>query len=61
MLVLLYPEGWYSVTPELIAAHTARRCAGRVVVDAFCGVGGNTIQFAMTCDRGVRLFGPSRA
>ena len=48
-------EGWYSVTPEHIAKHTA----GRVnevfgennanVLDGFCGVGGNTIQFAKKC------------
>jgi trimethylguanosine synthase len=42
-------EGWYSVTPERIAYHIAQRCATDVVVDAFCGVGGNAIQFAMTC------------
>ncbi|XP_004580647.2 trimethylguanosine synthase [Ochotona princeps] len=44
-------EGWFSVTPEKIAEHIAGRvgqCSGcDVVVDAFCGVGGNTIQFAL--------------
>lgn len=64
-------EGWYSVTPEYIAAQIAERCQlhshssptssmlirqppGRcgVVVDAFCGVGGNAIQFAFTCEKG---------
>ncbi|KAI9343480.1 RNA cap guanine-N2 methyltransferase-domain-containing protein [Zopfochytrium polystomum] len=44
-------EGWYSVTPEKVAAHIAKRCAGRTVVDAFCGVGGNTIQFALQGSR----------
>lgn len=40
-------EGWFSVTPEVIAARQARRCAGAgVVIDAFAGVGGNAIQFA---------------
>lgn len=39
-------EGWFSVTPEAIARHQARRCAGMVVVDAFAGVGGNVVQFA---------------
>lgn len=42
---------WYSVTPEKIAAHIARRFRaalppGAAVVDAFCGAGGNAIQFA---------------
>ena len=37
-------EGWFSVTPEKIAAHTASRVSVPVLVDAFCGVGGNTIQ-----------------
>jgi trimethylguanosine synthase len=64
-------EGWYSVTPELIADHVARRVAdlaqhllahqqqqslplqmslparpeGIVIMDAFCGCGGNSIAF----------------
>jgi len=44
------PEGWYSVTPESIAMHIAERCRCDVIVDAFCGVGGNAIQFAFTCN-----------
>jgi len=48
----LFTEGWFSVTPEKIAEHIADRCRCDVVVDAFCGVGGNTIQFALTCERG---------
>eukprot|EP00743_Colponemidia_sp_Colp-15_P008595 GILK01009353.1.p1 GENE.GILK01009353.1~~GILK01009353.1.p1 ORF type:complete len:383 (-),score=58.48 GILK01009353.1:536-1663(-) len=43
-------EAWFSVTPESIAKHIAERCACQVVVDAFCGVGGNAIQFALTCE-----------
>eukprot|EP01100_Stratorugosa_tubuloviscum_P007819 TRINITY_DN321_c0_g1_i3.p1 TRINITY_DN321_c0_g1~~TRINITY_DN321_c0_g1_i3.p1 ORF type:complete len:104 (+),score=42.01 TRINITY_DN321_c0_g1_i3:405-716(+) len=41
-------EGWYSVTAEVIAKHIAQRSCDKtkIVVDAFCGVGGNTIQFA---------------
>ncbi|KAF0693506.1 Aste57867_15532 [Aphanomyces stellatus] len=42
-------EGWFSVTPEAIAAHHAARVACDVVVDAFTGCGGNAIQLAMTC------------
>lgn len=49
-------EGWFSVTPEKIAEHIAGRVSQSfkcdVVVDAFCGVGGNTIQFALTGKRG---------
>ncbi|KAF9921167.1 Trimethylguanosine synthase [Linnemannia zychae] len=48
-------EGWYSVTPEKIAAHIAERCASDVIIDAFCGCGGNTIQFAMTCHRVIAI------
>ncbi|GAQ92044.1 hypothetical protein KFL_009090040 [Klebsormidium nitens] len=48
--VRLDPEGWYSVTPEAIAVHHAKRCARRVVIDAFAGVGGNAIQMATTAD-----------
>lgn len=50
---LLDEEGWYSVTPEAIANVIAERCRCDVVVDAFCGVGGNAIAFAQTCERGV--------
>ncbi len=49
---IFYIEGWFSVTPEKIARHIAKRCRCDVIVDAFCGVGGNTIQFAFTCQRG---------
>ncbi|KAH9184211.1 hypothetical protein AeNC1_013813 [Aphanomyces euteiches] len=42
-------EGWFSVTPEVIARHHAERIACDVVVDAFTGCGGNAIQLAQTC------------
>ncbi|CAO1433558.1 unnamed protein product [Diamesa hyperborea] len=42
-------ESWFSVTPEKVASFTADRCSCDIVVDAFCGVGGNSIQFAKTC------------
>eukprot|EP00462_Mataza_sp_D1_P014260 CAMPEP_0175151316 /NCGR_PEP_ID=MMETSP0087-20121206/18425_1 /TAXON_ID=136419 /ORGANISM="Unknown Unknown, Strain D1" /LENGTH=267 /DNA_ID=CAMNT_0016437493 /DNA_START=24 /DNA_END=827 /DNA_ORIENTATION=- len=47
--VMMDDVGWYSVTPEEIAVHVAKRCACDVIIDAFCGVGGNAIQFAKTC------------
>jgi trimethylguanosine synthase len=37
-------ESWYSVTPEHIARHIAERCRCDLIVDGFCGVGGNAIQ-----------------
>jgi len=50
-------ESWYSITPEPLAKHIAQRVidmnAGNEgnlsVLDAFCGVGGNLIQFARKC------------
>lgn len=50
-------EGWFSVTPERIAEHIALRVEqsfadSQLVIDAFCGVGGNAIQFALTGKRG---------
>ncbi|KAF9572370.1 Trimethylguanosine synthase [Mortierella alpina] len=48
-------EGWYSVTAEKIAAHIAARCASDIIIDAFCGVGGNSIQFALTCHRVIAI------
>ncbi|XP_053393968.1 trimethylguanosine synthase-like isoform X2 [Mercenaria mercenaria] len=53
--VKLDREGWFSVTPEKIAEHIADRCRCDVIVDAFCGVGGNTIQFAFTCERVIAI------
>ena len=50
--IRLDTESWYSVTPEPIAKHIAQRCAvlqPDVIVDACCGAGGNTIQFALEC------------
>ncbi|XP_062284611.1 trimethylguanosine synthase isoform X1 [Scomber scombrus] len=49
-------EGWFSVTPEKIAEHIALRVDhsfsdSQLVIDAFCGVGGNSIQFALTGKR----------
>jgi hypothetical protein len=55
---LLYiPESWCSVTPERIAEHIAERCRCDIVVDAFCGAGGNSIQFAFTCAHGKKTGG----
>ncbi|KAK9728039.1 putative diacylglycerol O-acyltransferase tgs1 [Basidiobolus ranarum] len=48
-------EGWYSVTPEKIATHIARRCQCDTIIDAFCGVGGNAIQFAFYCERVIAI------
>ncbi|BHF75175.1 Trimethylguanosine synthase [Sparganum proliferum] len=42
-------ESWYSVTPEIIARHQARKCSCGLVIDGFAGVGGNSIQFSQTC------------
>lgn len=59
--IKLDEESWYSVTPEEIAKHAAERCRCDLIVDAFCGAGGNTIQFAFTCERGknVKIFIPT--
>lgn len=55
LLPLLDRESWYSVTPEPIAARIAQRCRSRCVLDPFCGVGGNAIQFALTCERVIAI------
>ncbi|KAG9308057.1 Tgs1 protein [Chiua virens] len=52
---LLDEEGWYSVTPELIANQIAERCRCDTILDAFCGVGGNAIAFAKTCEHVIAL------
>jgi tRNA/tmRNA/rRNA uracil-C5-methylase (TrmA/RlmC/RlmD family) len=55
--ILLDRESWYSVTPEAVARHIAQKCFKKLgcissltVLDAFCGSGGNTIQFAEVFD-----------
>jgi trimethylguanosine synthase len=48
-------DGWFSVTPEKIAIHIAHRMKCNTIVDAFCGVGGNAIQFAKTCSRVIAI------
>jgi len=52
---LLDDVGWFSVTPEKIADQIAERCRCDVVLDAFCGVGGNAIAFAKTCERVIAI------
>ena len=52
-------EAWYSVTPERIAEHIAKRCclhdSNIVIVDAFTGAGGNAIQFARFCSQVIAI------
>lgn len=55
-LIFFFTESWYSVTPELVAKNTAERCKADVVIDGFCGAGGNAIQFALTCKKGNKFF-----
>lgn len=40
-------EGLFSVTPEEVAKHQAEHCGSGTIIDAFTGVGGNAIQFAI--------------
>ncbi|KAL4709274.1 hypothetical protein ACJJTC_013334 [Scirpophaga incertulas] len=48
-------ESWFSVTPESVAWHIAKKYAYHTVIDAFCGAGGNTIQFARTCQKVIAI------
>ncbi|XP_046451399.1 trimethylguanosine synthase-like isoform X3 [Daphnia pulex] len=48
-------DSWFSVTPERIARHIADRCRCDLIVDAFCGAGGNSIQFAFKCERVIAI------
>ena len=42
------PEAWFEVTPENIAEYIAHRSISKTVIhDCCCGVGGNSIQFAL--------------
>ncbi|KAG1039446.1 hypothetical protein G6F43_012500 [Rhizopus delemar] len=53
--VLMDKEGWFSVTPEKIASHISKRCQSDVIIDAFCGCGGNSIQFALSCNQVIAI------
>lgn len=48
-------ESWYSVTPEAIAQQIAARSSCNLIVDGFCGAGGNAIQFARTCQKVIAI------
>ena len=60
--IRLDDESWFSVTPENIARHIAERFLKSLgdkhllIVDGFCGVGGNLIQFALSSPH-VRVIG----
>ncbi|KAK3932388.1 Trimethylguanosine synthase, partial [Frankliniella fusca] len=53
--IQLDAESWFSVTPEELAKHTAERLRCDLIIDAFCGAGGNAIQFAFTCERVIAI------
>lgn len=53
--IKLDEESWFSVTPERVASHIAERCRCDLIIDAFCGAGGNAIQFAFTCSRVIAI------
>uniref|UniRef100_A0A0A9XNR9 Trimethylguanosine synthase n=2 Tax=Lygus hesperus TaxID=30085 RepID=A0A0A9XNR9_LYGHE len=53
--ILLDEESWYSVTPEKVSKYIAERCQCDLIVDACCGAGGNSIQFAFTCERVISI------
>lgn len=48
--ILIDDQMWYSITPEIYAKRTAIYCKKKidytVLLDGFCGLGGNLIQFA---------------
>ncbi len=38
-------DDWFSVTPEAVAVHIAHRAKCGILIDAFCGCGGNAVRF----------------
>ncbi|KAL0640672.1 putative diacylglycerol O-acyltransferase tgs1 [Maublancomyces gigas] len=58
--VWLTHDAWYEVTPENVAEKISQHILQspiETVIDAFCGVGGNTIQFALSasCKRVIAI------
>ncbi len=41
-----HPDGRIGLTPERLAQHMAEEASGKLVFDACCGIGGNSIGFA---------------
>jgi len=57
--VQLDAESWYSATPEIVARHIAQRVlhalpGPRLILDPFCGAGGNAIQFVAAANAAAR-------
>jgi len=53
-------EGWWSVTPEVLALHQAKMCqkysgSSYIAMDAMAGCGGNVIQMAMVFQQVIAL------
>jgi hypothetical protein len=54
--IQLDQESWFSVTPEKIAIHIASRLSHcNLILDAFSGAGGNSIQFALHSKRVIAI------
>lgn len=53
--IQLDTESWYSVTPENVAKQLAKRIKCDIIVDGFCGCGGNSIQFAKSGKRVIAI------
>ncbi|XP_060845717.1 trimethylguanosine synthase-like [Rhopalosiphum padi] len=53
--IILDEESFYSVCPEVLSHHIAKRCKNNTVVDPFCGAGGNIIQLAKTCKKVIAI------
>lgn len=51
-MLCLFAESFYSVCPEVLSYHIAKRCKSLIALDPFCGAGGNIIQLAFTCKLG---------
>lgn len=49
---MCFIESFYSVCPEILSLHIAKRCKSNIAMDPFCGAGGNIIQLALTCNLG---------
>lgn len=52
-VLFTFIESFYSVCPEILSYHIAKRCKNLIALDPFCGAGGNIIQLALTCKLGI--------
>jgi len=54
--IIYFTESFYSVCPEILSYHIAKRCKNDIALDPFCGAVVNIIQLAFTSKLGIVIY-----